>query len=478
MRSPLFALAALVGCVPSLHGPAAREAALSVPDAYTVPTEAGNAATTAWDDYFGDPQLVALLDEAVQHNQELGIQLQETRISQAEFVARRGEYLPRLGLAAGAGVERVGLYTSQGASDAANEIEPGREVPENLGDLRIGFEASWELDVWKKLRNASKAAQLRYLASVEGRNFAATGVVAEVANGYYELLALDNQLRVVDTNVQILTDSLEIVRLEKEAARVTELAVQRFEAELLKVRARRFVILQEIAAAENRVNFLCGRLPGPIARNPEGFVTLSPGPVRAGTPGDLLENRPDVRQAELLLAASKLDVKSAKAAFYPSFGLDAGVGLDAFSLARLGSLPESLIFDVAGGMFAPLLNRADLKGAYAAADARQLQAVLGYERSVLGAYTDVATQQSKLVNLEQSFALKAQQVATLQEAVETSTGLFRNARADYLEVLTTRRDALESELELIETKQEQLAAKVDLYQALGGGWRELDGATR
>lgn len=470
-------LALLGGCAPALHDFAAKENTLAVPDAWPTAGTGPSAAASGWAAYFDDPALVARIDEAVQHNQELGIQLQETRISNAEFLARRGEYLPQLGVGAGVGLERVGRFTSQGASDAADEIEPGRLVPENLGDLRVGFEASWELDLWKRLRNASKAAQLRWFATVEGRNFAITQVVAEVAATWYELLALDARLAVVERNVAILEDSLEAVKLQKEAARETELAVQRFEADLLASRARRFAILKDITAAENRMAVLCGRFPQAVPRDPAAFSRELAAPTGVGSPVELLENRPDLRAAELALQASKLDVKAARAAFYPTLGIEAGVGWSAFSLERLPETPESLAFDLAADLFAPLLNRAELKGRYLAANAAQTQAVLGYDRALIGAFTEVATQRSNLENLSQGYALRREQVATLQAAVETSIGLFRNARADYLEVLTTRRDALDAELELIETREQQLRARVDLYRALGGGWREASGTT-
>lgn len=466
----LFAL--LGGCAPALKDLKARETSLSVPDAFDVPGPGGtSAATSTWAAYFDDPALVALIDDAVQHNQELGIQLQETRIANAEALARRGAYLPEVGVGGRLGGERVGEFTSQGASDADHGL------PETLGDFSVGFEASWELDLWKRLRNASKAARLRWLSSIEGRNFAVTGVVAEVATSYYELLALDAQLQLVDANLVLLQDSLEAVKLQKEAARETELAVQRFEAELLRNRARRALIQQQVTATENRIHVLCGRFPRPIERDPAAFTRTVGGPVAIGSPQELLENRPDIRAAELAMEAAKLDVKAARAAFYPSLGIEAGVGWESFSLSRLLETPESLAFDVAADLFAPLLNRAELKGRYLAANAAQTQAVLAYERALVTAWAEVATQRANVDNLGQSYDLRTQQVAKLQEAVETSNGLFRNARADYLEVLTTRRDALESQMELIETREQQLRARVDLYRALGGGWRGVAGST-
>lgn len=466
--------AALGACVPNMKQAGLRDARVSLPAQFADGmAETGEPVLPDRSEVFDDPALVALIDEALQNNQELEILRREISVAWSEVRARRGEILPRVDLDLGAGKEKVGLYTSQGANDAGAEIEPGREVPEHLGNLRISLDASWEVDVWKKLRNASKAARYRYLSTIEGRNLVVTAVVAEVAESYYELLALDSQLDVVQTNIELLQNSLEVVRMQKQAARVTELAVQRFEAELLKNQSRQFEIRQAIVETENRLNLLLGRYPQRVIRSGGNFLGRSAPVFETGVPAALLEQRPDVRAAELELEAAKLDVKVARALFYPSLSIDASLGYEAFRLARLAATPESLLYDVAGRLLTPLLNRKAIRAEYSAANAKQMQAVVHYERTVLQAYIEVATQLARIDNLDQGAALRSQQVERLERAIETSTGLFRSARADWLEVLTTRREALESQMELIETKQRQLGARVVLYRALGGGWSQV-----
>lgn len=465
-------------CVPKIDHVRPAAAQIDAPGTFSADADtSGNSADLAWGVFFDDADLGALIDAALANNQELAILQQEIGIAGAEALARRGEYIPTVGLGVGSGLEKVGKFTSQGASDADDEIEPGREVPENLGDFHAAFQASWEVDLFQKLRNAAKAAKLRYLSSIEGRNFATTLLVAEIAHSYYELLALDSQLAVVRSNIELQSDALDAIRLEKEAARTTELAVQRLEAELLKNNSHTFDIQQQITETENHLNFLCGRYPQPIPRDATKFVDLVPTAIRAGVPTQLLENRPDVRAAELELEAAKLDVKAAKAMFYPSLSIDAEVGVEAFALKHLATAPESLLYGVSGSLLAPLINRKAIRANYLQADSRQMQAVLTYERTVLSAYVEVANQLSHLQNLNQSYELRARQVERLKQAIESSNDLFRSARADYLEVLTTRRDALESQMQLIETKQEQMSAVVDLYQALGGAGGQPAGAT-
>ncbi|MEQ8472878.1 MAG: TolC family protein [Marinoscillum sp.] len=455
-------------CTPELAQQ--KSANSTVPDSYNGSQDTTNAAKINWKEYFKDQNLIALIDTALRNNQELNITIREIEIARNEVMARKGEYLPFVDVKAGAGLDKVGRYTRNGVVEANHEIKPGREFPEPLGDLMIGAYANWELDVWKKLRNAKKSAFTKYLSSVEGKNFMVTNLIAEIAGSYYELLALDNQLAIIKQNIEIQTDALRIVKLQKQSTRVTELAVRRFEAQVLDTRSLQFNIQQEIFETENRINYLLGRYPQPIPREVESFSDLTPGLIQAGIPSQLLANRPDIRQAELELEASKLDIQVAKARFYPSFGICAGVGFQAFNPAYLVKTPESLLYSLAGDLTAPLINRNEIKATYFNANTKQIQAVYDYEQTILNAYIEVANQMSKINNLASSYDLKEQQVQALTESIDISNTLFKSARADYMEVLLTQRDALETKFELIETKMEQMKAFVNIYRALGGGW--------
>jgi multidrug efflux system outer membrane protein len=298
-----------------------------------------------------------------------------------------------------------------------------------------------------------------------------THLVSEIANSYYELMAFDNQLDILKKNIQIQQDALEIVKLEKIAARVTELAVRKFEAEVLKNQSRQYYIQQKIIETDNRINFLVGRFPQPVSRSTQVFTDLPIDTVQAGVPTQLLSNRPDIRQAELDLASAKLNVKVARANFYPALNIVAGIGYQAFSPKFLFTLPESMLYYLAGELVTPLINRNAIKAEYYSANARQVQAVYNYERTILNAYIEVANQLSNIRNLKLSYDLKTKQVNALTESIYISTGLFKSARADYMEILMTQRDALESKFELVETKMQQMSARINIYRALGGGWR-------
>lgn len=237
----------------------------------------------------------------------------------------------------------------------------------------------------------------------------------------------------------------------------------------MNTQSLQYAIRQKITETENKINLLVGRFPQSVDRSTAAFVELMPNDIHTGIPAQLLENRPDVKKAELELAATKLDVKSAKARFYPSLGISAGVGYRAFNPSYVFK-PESLLYSLAGDLTAPLINRNAIKAAYYNASAKQLQAVYNYERTILNAYIEVANQVAKIDNMQKNFALKSKQVEALNQSVNISNDLFISTRADYMEVLMTQRDALESKFDLIDSKMAQMNAMVNIYRALGGGW--------
>ncbi|MBF9144157.1 TolC family protein [Hymenobacter properus] len=449
----------------------------TVPASYATGTtsaaslDSANTGRVQWKQFFTDPNLQELIQTALQNNQELNITLQEIEIAKNEIRARQGEYLPFVSLGARADVEKVGRYTLQGATEEQVQIQEDRRTPDPLTNFQVGAFANWEVDIWHKLRNAKKAAAIRYLATVEGKNFMVTNLVAEIANSYYELLALDNQLAIVKQNIGIQSNALELVRQQKESARANELAVKRFEAQVEHTRALQFKLQQSIIETENKLNYLAGRYPQPVARNTQSFNDLLPATIQSGSPAQLLANRPDIRQAEQQLAAAKIDVQVARANFYPSLGLSGGVGLAAFTPGLLVSTPQSMLYALGADFAGPLFNRNGIKAAYYTANAAQTQAAYQYEKTVLNAYVEVSNQVANIGNLAKSYDAKAKEVAALNQSVDISNSLFRYARAEYTEVLFTQRDALESKFDLIETRMQQLNATVNVYRALGGGWQ-------
>ncbi|MEF9477678.1 TolC family protein [Chryseobacterium sp. RRHN12] len=430
-----------------------------------------NSGTTPWRQFFTDPNLVTLIETALKNNQELLITLQEIEIAKSGVLAKKGRLSPTVSAGVGAGLKKSGRYTSEGAGDATTEIEPGKEMPDPLGNFEAGLNASWEIDIWKKLRTEKESAVAHYLSTVEGKNFVLSNLIEEVADNYYELLALDNQLDIIQQYIKLQQRALEISKIQKEAAAATELAVKKFEAELAKSKAAEYTIRQQITEKENEINALLGRYPQPIVRTKENFMSTIPQTVYTGIPSQLLANRPDIKQAELELKASKLDVEAARKEFYPSLEISATLGLEAFKPSYLVKMPESIAYNLAGELAGPLINKSAIKANFQTADAKQIQALYEYDKTILNAYLDVANLMSKVKNIDQYYQLKSQETKALDQSIDIANQLFRNSRADYLEVLLNQRDALDAKMELIEAKQKQLSTVVDIYKSLGGGWK-------
>lgn len=423
-----------------------------------------------WREFFDDPNLLRLIDTAISNNKEINIMMQRISVAQNEIQARKGEFLPFVKLGAGAEGEKTAKFTRNGSVEENLEVAKGQPFPVFLGNYQFGLLATWELDIWKKLRNATQVAVFEYMASNEGKNFLLTNLVAEVAHSYFELVALDNQLENLEQNIRIQKDGLAVVKQLQLYARANALAVKRYEAEVAKNEGKIYEVKQQITLVENRINSLLGRTPQPIQRASANFMEINPKLIQTGIPSQLLQNRPDVKKAELELAAAELNIDVAKANFYPSFGIKAGVGFESFALKYLVNTPESLAAMVAGDLVAPLVNKNAIIAEYKNANAKQIQAAYEYEQSIINAYTEVANQLSNIDNLDKSYQRKKEQVDSLVQSIDVANQLFKSTRADYLEVLLTQRDALEAKKELIETKQKKISAMVDLYKALGGGW--------
>ncbi len=442
----------------------------SMPERYSPEADTVSSAEIKWRNFFSDPQLVSFIDTALKNNPDLLKTWQEIEIAQNNVGIRKSLLFPTVTANAAAGVEKVGRYTSQGAGDASTEMTPGKGVPEILPDYFIGLQASWEADIWGKLHNARRAALTRYLGTVQGRNYVVTNLVAEVANTYYELLSLDNQLEIIRQTITLQKDALDVIKVMKQAAVVTELGVKQFEAQVYNSQGLEYEVLQQITENENRLNFLLGRYPQPIPRNSSGFKDLIPTQVRLGIPSQLLRNRPDVKQAELELYATKLDVQIARAEFYPSLSISGLLGFQAFKGSFLFTTPQSLAFSAIGDLAAPLINRAAIKAEFNKAKAYQLEAVYDYQKTILTGYNEVSNEMSNIRNLEKLYEVKSKQASTLTNSIDIANDLLKAARANYLEVLMTQRDALETRLQLMEVKKRQLNAVTNIYKALGGGW--------
>ncbi|WP_035563389.1 efflux transporter outer membrane subunit [Hymenobacter sp. IS2118] len=478
MRFPLLFLTTLLlatGC--RVAAPVEPTANAAVP-ANFIPRPADadtlNAGRQPWRQFFQDSALAALVDTALRQNLDVQIALQRVESARATYLARRGALLPTVSAVGSAGADRYGRYTLNGVGNYDTNFSPNidgqRRIPETVTpDFFVGLRSSWEIDLWGKLRSRRKAAYLRVLASEAGRHLVTTNVVAEVARLYYELLTADNQLAVLDRNSGLQRKALELMRVQKQAGRATELAVQQFGAQVLRTESLAHEARQRVTEAETGLNQLLGRYAQPITRGLPLAEQVLPARLGAGVPAAALLRRPDVRQAELELQAARADVDAARAAFLPSLTLTPYVGFNSF---RAGALfnPASLAYGALAGLAGPVLNRAQFKADYRLAVAGNFEQYYRFQQSLQTGFREVVNGLRGLENHRAAAAARQQEVVLLTRAVATANELFVAGYATYLEVITAQRSVLEAELSLAESRQTQLLQSVALYRALGGGW--------
>lgn len=431
----------------------------------TLSKDSSVAISPAWREFFQDPMLQKLIETALQNNQDLKITLQELAIAKSAITAKQAALLPSVTANIGAGVSKVGRYTAEGAGNVGTEITPGHKIPTVIPDLAPSLQVDWTIDLWNKLNSGKKAAVERYLASEAGQRAIKSQLVADVAENYYLLLALDYKLSVMQQYISLQKDAVRIAQIQKEADAETQLAVEKFEAELAKAQADEFLLRQSIVETENNLNLLLGRFPQTIQRTKVDFLQLPMPTTAHSLSTQLLLQRPDVIQAEHQLKAAKWDVETARKEFLPSFNISAAIGLNAFNPKYLFKLPESLVFNALGGLTAPLINKKAIQANFAQADALQIEALYNYDKTLLTAFIETSTLQSKISNIKLLQQFKQKQSDALIRAVSAAQKLYLNNRATYLEVIDSERGQLDCKMELIDAKSQQLSTLIEMYSA-------------
>ncbi len=449
--------------------------ARTVPDRFEANSDTGSIAEKSYARFFTDTLLVSLIDTALKLNPDLAIALERVEIARAQVRMARGFMRPNLSGSIAAGVDKFGDYTIDGVGNFDTNLSPNIDKDQNIPihptpDLFVGLRSNWEIDLWKKLRNRREAAMFRVLATERGKNFVISNLVAELASGYYDLLALDNELNILRKNIELHEKALEVSRNQKEGGRATELAVQQFAAQLYNTKSAESIMLQQVAATENRVNALMGRFPQPIERSSVFLEQAVDSAVSSGLSTSMIARRPDVQEAEMELAATRADVRAARAAFLPSLNLSAYIGLNAFKPELLFN-PASVATGILAGLSAPILNRNQIEADFSIANAQSRQAFYNYERVILNSFAEVRTNIQTLHYYNRAFSLKQQEANSLLKAVNTATDLYMTGYANYLEVITAQRGVLQAELNLAENKRYQFEALIKLYVSLGGGWQ-------
>lgn len=441
--------------------------------------DSSNIAQQRWDELFTDPNLKKLIDSALVYNYDLQQAVKRIEIAQASFKQRKAALLPSLDVAAEAGLQKYGFYTESGIgnydSNFSENLKDDEKIPgPAIPDYFVGVRASWELDLWGKLKSQKLSAFNSLLAENEARRLIQTELVSSIASAYYELISLDAKIKVFDNNIALNERALEITELQKEAGRSSQLGVQQFKGFLASSKAEREKVKQEISILEQQINFLSGRFTEHIERtSPEGFgEKVLFDKLEIGTPFQMLGLRPDIRKASFLLMAAEQDVKFAKASFLPSVVLSPFIGLQSFSFNKLVNLDKSVTYGLMGGIAAPLLDQRRLKSQHETYKAMYGMSFLAYEKAVLNAYTEVSTAVKTQEHIANRAMLIAEQVEALRGAVDAANELFIAGRVSYLEIITAQKDAVSAEIDAVEINKEKMTNQIVIYKALGGGWKE------
>lgn len=442
-----------------------------LPDSFPNERDTSSIGSLKYASFLGDTLLIQLIDTALVRNIDRQIISQKIEMAMSDYRFSKAQLFPTLNANVFANPRRFGYFTMDDAGNRVTEITPGQLIPTNLPDYFTGFQTSWELDVWGKLRNRKKAAFSRFLSEVEGKNAWTTYLVEKVSILYVELVALGVELEIIRRSRDLQSESLEIMKVKKEAGHGNALSVKQFEALVARSMSIEVELEQKIARLEHELNGWLNRYPQKIKRTRVFFDTdsLFVG-LEIGVPSDLLRLRPDIKSAEQNMVASEADVKAAKAAFYPSFNIQGSLGFQAFSTQFLLNFPQSLAYNFLGSLTGPLINRAAIKSHFRKANAQQIEQFLQYQKTVINAYLEVASELSGMEYIRSMTELKQRETAILNESVEISKELFLGGKASYLEVLSAQRDALEANRELVYLKKMKVVTGIHLYKALGGGW--------
>ena len=455
---PALTFVVLAGCV---VGPKYTPPAAPTPPTFRGQEGAAQPASIAdlpWWEVFQDRTLQALVRTAIANNRDL--RMAATRVEQARELASqaRSQYRPS------AGYEGA---VSGGKNEAAGA--PGLNGGHTQGTGLAGIQATWDLDLWGKIRHMNEAALAAFVASEQGRRGVLLSLVSSVAQGYYELLELDLQLEIAHRTADSLNGSLTIFRERLEGGTASRLETARAEAALATTTAQIPELERRIALQENEINLLLGNNPGPVQRNAKLAEQALPPEVPAGLPSTLLERRPDVLEAEQAVRAANARVGIATAAFFPTVGL---TGL----LGRMSSPLEdftkgtSNVWSLAASATGPLYAGGSLRSVKRQAIDAWEEAKLRYEQTALGAFRDVA---NALITRQRLEAIREQQIQAVKagrDAVEISTQRYTAGKSSYYEVLTAQQELFPAENALAQTEFNRRLVIVQLYQALGGGW--------
>jgi len=457
MRSFILFTVFLSGC---MVGPDYRRPEIEAPASWRVDkAEAGEISNLAWWQQFQDPVLARLVGQALENNKDLEIATANVDQAFAQYGITRAAQWPQVDAGASASRQRL--------SETAGPVPPpaGRQV---VKDFDASLSASFEIDVWGRLRRASESARASLLASEEGRRTVLMTLVSTVASAYIQLRALDRQLDIAQRTSQSLGEAARLQRLRFNEGAVPESDYRQAESQYQTAAAQVPELERQVARQENFISVLLGRNPGPIARGREIEALLFPA-VPDGLPASLLERRPDIRQAEQNLIAANADIGVAKAAYFPRISLTAALGFESAALSDL-SKHTSRVGAIGAGVTLPIFNAGRIRNQVAQTEAFQREALSNYEKSILVGFQEVEDALIDRTKFSQAREVQARNVAALQRFRDLAALRYKEGATIYLEVANAEQSLFNAQLAYVSTQSQLFQSYANLYKAMGGGW--------
>jgi len=422
-----------------------------------LPQDSVSLADVSWKDMFTDAYLKQYIEEGLQNNLDIRVAIQQMVAAEAYMKQGKAGYLPSLNA------------NAQVTHQELSENSQFGGLFSSIDQYELSGTLSWEADIWGKIRSNKRAGEASYLQTVAAHKAVKTRLVSAIASTYYQLLALDEQLRIIEKTIATRESSVETIKSLKDAGNVTQVAVDQYIAQYNSAKALKVDLEAAIFKAENTLNLLLGRPAQSIERSRLTEQELNTD-IKLGVPLNLLRNRPDVIASEYGLINAFELTNVAKSSFYPSLTLTASGGFQSLELDKLFNA-NSLFANLVGGLAQPIFNKRAIKTQYEVAKAQQEQALLNFKKTLLTAGNEVSNALYDYQAETQKFTFRQNEVEALRQAEINSEELLKSGYATYLDLLTAREGALNAELNVIDNKLQQLLSVVNLYEALGGGWK-------
>ncbi|MGJ8591679.1 MAG: efflux transporter outer membrane subunit [Aquaticitalea sp.] len=427
-----------------------------------LPTDSLSMADVSWKDMFTDSYLIGYIEEGLQNNIDIRIAIQQMLAAEAYVKQGKAGYLPSIS----GGVSASRSYLSENGQQGAILSSLGTD---HVDQFEVSADLSWEADIWGKIRSNKRALEASYLQSTAAHQAVKTRLIADIASTYYQLLSLDSQLEITKRSVAVRDSSVYTIQALKDAGNVTQVAVDQNIAQFNNARALQVDLEAAIFRTENTLSILLAKGPQHFERSVLYDQNLDIA-LKLGVPSVLLRNRPDVIAAEYNLVQAFELTNVARSNFYPSLTLSASGGLQSLDIDKLFNT-SSLFATIVGGITQPIFNQRQIRTQKEVADSQQEQALLEFKRSLLVAGNEVSNALYTYNAETEKYEYRELEVEALRNAESNSNELLKNGYANYLDLLTARQSALSAELNLIDSKLQQLLSIVDLYEALGGGWK-------